>query len=284
MLNARAARAQPVRRSPPRISRWKQWIMRHARRASREYPDRSAPGRVGRERRAAAWATSAPAVPRGSDRQHQLHHVVRELLGQRLRIHTSRLVPRVHEADHPADRMRRHARIAKCKHAGGAAFFEHPVQIAIELARHAIEPGHGLGLQVLVVAEAQRGGHMAAHAAARHFEQACVQALANRQRRIGGLADHRQAGLRRLPAQDVEDLVLVGKVVIDRRLGDAQRAAQVVHRHARIALGVEKLGGGVEDLAPTRFLALGNVRASRAVFAQRGGFGGAWRVTCFSGS
>ncbi|MNM88467.1 hypothetical protein D3C81_1006840 [compost metagenome] len=188
--------------------------------------------------------------------------------------------------------MRGHAGIPEREHAGGAPFLEQAVEVAVEIARHGVEPRHGVRLQVLVVAETQRRRHVAAHAAPRHLQQAAVQALAHGQCRVGGLADHGQAGLRRLAAQDVEDLVLVSEVVIDRRLGHPERPAQVVHGHAGVALGVEELGGGIQDLAAARFLALGNVRARRTVVGQRGGFigarhgagfpGGGWHRAIFS--
>lgn len=58
---------------------------------------------------------------------------------------------------------------------------------------------------------------------------------------------HREAGLGRSPAQGLEDFLLVAEVVVDERLGYAQRLHDLLDGGAGIAIAIEQGFGGLEN-------------------------------------
>jgi len=95
--------------------------------------------------------------------------------------------------------------------------------------------------------------------------------LVRRPRVALGKVQHREAGHRRAPAQQLEDLQLVAEVVVHVGLGHAQRLHDLLHGGAGVALRrKEPLGRGQDALALVR--AAGRVGAL-APAPQRDGKG-----------
>ena len=129
----------------------------------------------------------------------------------------------------------------------GPAFFEQLAELFVELLSHvarSLEVGRAEGLRFAIGEKARRvvrngGGNQALQAVNRFFMR--------RARVVGRKVQHREAGLGRCPAQGLENLLLVAKVVVDKRLGHAQRLHDLLYGRAGIAIAVEQRFGGLEN-------------------------------------